>query len=422
MDREYSTHPPARRGDVRGGTLRTENLPAGTSIPGALLAALAATTVLGNLSVNSGPVLLGAAIDGLALDSQTAGLFLSLEYGAFALASLFVARRIDRLPRRRTALGAGGVLVLAHLAAAAAASFPALASARMLAGACAGALVSTANAVVAGTRDPERVFAQCLAATVLVVTLVLTAMPTFSVPHAHHGAYGLLVAISLLILPLLRGLPRGANPRRTESAMYGRIGPTGVLLLAAALLVAFSDQVVFSFAERIGLAIGLPAQTVASGLGVSYLGGLAGALLAVRVDLRFGRTAPIAIGIAMSAGAGLAIALSGSSIMYFAAVSAKNFSFFFLVPYLLGTAAALDPGGRLAAASAGPFLLGLGLGPLLAGGIVGAWGYAALGWVGAGAATLSLLGFMRVLRALSAAGSPDGEPGAAFATELSEKG
>jgi hypothetical protein len=107
--------------------------------------------------------------------------------------------------------------------------------------------------------------------------------------------------------------------------------------------------------------------------------------------------------------------------VYFAAVTAKNFSFFFLVPYLLGTAAALDPAGRLAAASAGPFLLGVGLGPVAAGGLVGAWGYPALGWVGLTSATLALLGFMRVLRELPAAGARHAEMGAAVPIDLFEE-
>ena len=38
------------------------------------------------------------------------------------------------------------------------------------------------------------------------------------------------------------------------------------------------------------------------------------------------------------------------------------------------------------------------------------------------AATLALLGFMRVLRALSVAGSPGGQPGAALPIDPSEEG
>jgi len=367
---------------------------------GALLA-LAVGVILGSLAPNCGPMLLGSAIDGLSLDSRQGGLYLTLELLCFAVASVSVAARIDFLPRRRLALGAAFGVCVGHAAAAAAPSFAFLCAARVFAGACAGALAATANATIAGTRDPDRNFALCVTALVAATVVTLVLMPTFSVPYAHRGAYGVLAGVSLLLLPALWLFPTDPAAAPPLAKPTGSIGGLGALLLGSGLLVAASDGVIFSFAERIGLSIGLDAQQLGVGLGLAYLPALAGSLLAARLDTRFGRARPMLVAIATTALGGFTVAQTSSPQVFFAAIAIKNFSLFFWVPYFLGTTAAVDSRGRLAAAAAGIYLLGIGIGPSIAGWVVMHWSYGMLGWVGLSLASIAIALVLPVLHALA---------------------
>ena len=88
------------------------------------------------------------------------------------------------------------------------------------------------------------------------------------------------------------------------------------------------------------------------------------------------------------------VVMAGSSELYLAGLLAWGIAFYFALPYLLGTAAALDPLGRWAAAAAGASAVGMALGPGAAGLVVSESGYPALaGFViacGVGAAVLIL--------------------------------
>jgi len=88
------------------------------------------------------------------------------------------------------------------------------------------------------------------------------------------------------------------------------------------------------------------------------------------------------------------VVIAGSSELYLAGLLAWGIAFFFALPYLLGTAAALDPLGRWTAAAAGVSAVGTAVGPGAAGLMIGDEGYPALGGFviacGLGAAVLIL--------------------------------
>ena len=64
--------------------------------------------------------------------------------------------------------------------------------------------------------------------------------------------------------------------------------------------------------------------------------------------------------------------------------------FFFALPYLMGTAAALDREGRWTAAGAGVLIIGIALGPAIAGVLVARFGFPALSWLVAGSCAAGL--------------------------------
>ena len=107
--------------------------------------------------------------------------------------------------------------------------------------------------------------------------------------------------------------------------------------------------------------------------------GLAGGVIAAVVGTRGGRPTLLAVGLGANVAATWMVVIAGSSGLYLAGLLAWAIAFFFALPYLLGTAAALDPLGRWTAAAAGISAVGVAIGPGAAGLLVTDAGYPALG-------------------------------------------
>jgi hypothetical protein len=86
---------------------------------------------------------------------------------------------------------------------------------------------------------------------------------------------------------------------------------------------------------------------------------------------------------------------------------AWGLTFFFLIPFLMGTAAALDRSGRWTVAAGSTMLFAAALGPYAAGEVISRWGYPGLeGLVLAGGVLSFALALPAVL-ALRRASSPE---------------
>ena len=135
-------------------------------------------------------------------------------------------------------------------------------------------------------------------------------------------------------------------------------------------------------------------------LAASTLVGLLGAGLAVALGTRRGRRLPLLVGIASQALSCWLLSHAARPGLYVAGVLGYALSFFFVQPYLIGTAALFDPHGRVAAAYAGAALLGAGIGPVVGGLWVGFASYPALGWQLAAASAAAMLAIHPVAGAL----------------------
>jgi MFS family permease len=159
----------------------------------------------------------------------------------------------------------------------------------------------------------------------------------------------------------------------------------------------------YAFSERIGHGIQLPSTQIAlvlsSGVFVGVLGTLLAALLGGRVNRRYALIAGLA-------GSGLACVLLGfanSLAAFVAGVFVYWIFYMFLYSYLLGTAAVLDPSGRLGTLGGGFERLGYALGAGAGGVLAEHAGYSATGVLGLTGCLLGLfLGTPSLFRALQA--------------------
>jgi len=358
-----------------------------------LLLGVFAGFVVAYAGTNALPLLIGSLIDGVGLDEAAAGLLGSLELGGLALASLLLAPRVGRMSRRHLAICGVIGACAGHGLSAATGSFPVLVLARIAAGLGEGATIAAANSAAASARDPDRLFAEVNVLGGLVAAASLVLLPYAIEPWGHSGGFGALVGISILCIPLLFWLPTIPKSAAASRGLPGR-RLLGIATLASLFLFSVGQGAIWAFSERIGITVGLSREEVGLALGVTTLLGLAGGVIAAVLGTRGGRPMLLAVGLGANVVATWMVVVAGSSGLYLAGLLAWGIAFFFALPYLLGTAAALDPLGRWTAAAAGISAVGSSIGPGVAGLTVADSGYPALGGFviacGLGAAVLIL--------------------------------
>jgi predicted MFS family arabinose efflux permease len=367
--------------------------------PPSLFPAALAASITGVSVTHMLPFLVGSVMDGIGLDARRAGLLASAEMGAMAVGALAVAPRIGRLSRRVLALGTGAALLVLHGSSAVLDSFEQLLALRTLAGLAEGCLYAVVAAAVAASIAPTRVYARVEAGGTLLWTGLFLIVPHAVALWQQRGAFGFLFVITLCCMPLLHWLP--AHPPRepqTESAGRELWTPSTLAVVCTGAILYISENSLWAFTERIGTATGMSGRGVGIVLSLTNLLLVLGALFVSRLHLRWGRSLPLGVGIALF-GAGLAVvACARSPAQYVAGHTAVAIVFAFQWIYLQGLSAALDPAGRVAAMLAGAILVGGALGPS-AGGQLAEWGgYPAIGAFALAAALLALILVVPVAR------------------------
>jgi predicted MFS family arabinose efflux permease len=390
--------------------------PAGFS--GRLVAAVAAAWAVSLLGYYAQVQLLGPIMREFERGEAAVGWLFSLENTVLAISALAVAGPLARWSRTRVALIGGVIVVLANVVSAFAWSFESLVVMRALAGVGTGLVGAAGTASAASTREPDRLFAAATLAWGFGGAAEPSIVPLATVGYGSSGGYLLIAGMCLLLLPLLRWL---IPPRRAEEAQPSfRTAPHRSLALVAmlALLIYEIGQGgIWTFIEQIGLRSQLNEYEVGLSLTATDLVGLAGAAIATMIGTRFGRRGPILIGLAMGMVAAVTLATSEDSVVFVAMLWLWNFSYYFVVPYLLGAMAELDDLGRWVVATDAVWTLGDGLGPGIAGSLVELGGYGNLAGLGLATGLTCVVLMLGVLRRLEVLGDePPGGGSAAIST------
>jgi predicted MFS family arabinose efflux permease len=367
-----------------------------------LLVSATAALALALLPITILPLLIGTWVDHLGASATRAGVIGAAELGGMALASFALAPRMHVLSRRRVAVAAGLGVLLTHAVSAAVADLDLLLAVRVLAGLCAGSVLASASAAIAGAREPERMFAWTGVLGGILAAAVLVATPLAIERAQTPGAFVALALFAAASLPFLLLLPARAPDRTFEAeAEPPRAGSRAALaLLAAGALMAVAQGAIWAFSERIGGAVQLSPRAIGWVLGGAPLMGIGGSVLAGILGLTRGRGGPLLFGYAGCAVSIALVASASGGAAFSVGQLALALTFNFTSPYLMGLAAALDPQGRISAALSGALLIGAGIGPGLAG-VVVEWGaFSALGGVSVLVTGMSAVLLLPVLRSL----------------------
>lgn len=242
---------------------------------------------------------------------------------------------------------------------------------RFVAGLGAGGLVSLSFAAIGLTRDPDRNFGYLIMWVLTYGAIALLLMPSAYALTGMDGVLWFFALFPLAALPFVRWLPvTGETAAPVEAdAVNLPAGMKGVALFA--MLAYFLAQgVVWAYLFLIGTAGGLTEQQVANGLTISQFAGIAGALSAALLGSRFGRSAPLTLGIL--AGAACLYFLVGrlEFLVFALAAGVYNFAWNLTHPFLLAAMASFDPRGRVVVYAVAMQMIGLAVGPGLAATVV----------------------------------------------------
>ena len=316
-------------------------------------------------------------VEYLSFSEAQAGYIASAEMFGIALTTfllIFMEARFDW--RKLTALclviaAAGNLLSLSMT------DFETLAALRFLTGMGSGGLMSLTFAMMGLTEKSDRNFGYIITWVLIYGALGILVMPTAFATIGMNGVLLFFALFNISGLFFIRHLPRSGvhhlDPSTPEPGGYSwRM--KGLSLLAI-LVYNTSIGIVWAYLFLLGLEANIAEQTVANVLTVSQFLGIAGAFVAVVLQLRIGRIIPLQVSIIGTA-IGIYLLVGNIALLHFAlGVCLFNFLWNVSMPYLLATMASFDRRGKVVIYGICMQTLGYAIGPFIAATLLGAGSY-----------------------------------------------
>jgi predicted MFS family arabinose efflux permease len=305
-------------------------------------------------------------VQNLGFDDQSAGYAASIEVWGITATTLVMTFFSHRFNWRKVITGSLLLVAVANAACIGVHSKEAFVALRFVAGAGAGSLISLSFTTVGLTENPDRNFGYLIMWVLLYGAVVLYLMPAAYAVSGMTGTLIFFAAFPLVALPLVKAFPENGE---TGAAVEADAVNLPASLKSLALLAMFAyfvaQGVAWAYLFLIGTNGGLTEQQVATGLTLSQVAGVAGALLPAMVGHRLGRWRPLTVGI-LGGAACLLFLIGRFEYLPFAFwVCLYNFFWNMTHPYLLGSMASFDRRGRVVVLAVAAQMLGLAVGPAL---------------------------------------------------------
>lgn len=315
------------------------------------------------------PHLIEGLVSGeMGLSESRAGLVGTIELMCLAVTIIVLSPRMGNIARRRLALIGMTIAAAGFGASSLFDQIPLIIACRVVAGVGAGCAMAAANAAIASLDEPEQVYAWTFILGSPVQAVVIAVMPYFVASGGHSGAYAYQASWALGFIALAWLLfPRDVAAAETAVAEKWVPKFLEIVMIFAIFLFLIGDGGTWSFAERVAISIGIDIHTYGRVLGVAVLVVPLGAALASAVGLRFGRYRPLAVGLCGMAASVYVLTHTAVQTVLMGAQLSYNFAYAFALPFVYGTAAAMDPRGRVIVAAMGVGLIGGASAPFLSG-------------------------------------------------------
>ena len=323
--------------------------------------------LVGALVIFITPGFLAVIAQKTGFDNDELGYLAALDINAMAVTVGLSTFALARVPWRiAVALGLA-LIIVGNLLTAAVVSFPAMAAARIVAGAGEGVAIGFAFAALGRASNPDRAFSIYLVVGALLSSAFLYALPAIQAAVTPSALFLIVAGLNALVMLSLFAFPDGSKDEPDIFAGASKLDmryASGALL--GVFLLFFAMGGMWSYSERIGMASRLSADVIAKGLSIGTIAGVVGAGLAGVLPRRWGRSWPLVV---------TAITGVASFLMYRGQVVPNNFivatvlmmfSWNFAQPLLSGICSEACGRGRVVCAMGSIQTFGTGLGPAAA--------------------------------------------------------
>lgn len=331
-------------------------------------------------------------VQNLGFDDQGAGYTASIEVWGITATTLVMTFFSHRFNWRKVITGSLLVVAVANAACIAVHSKEVFVALRFLAGAGAGSLISLSFTTVGLTENPDRNFGYLIMWVLLYGAVVLYVMPAAYASTGMTGALLFFAIFPLVALPFVKAFPQSGETVATVEADAVNL-PASLKSLALLAMFAYfvAQGVAWAYLFLIGTAGGLSEQQVATGLTLSQVAGVAGALLPALIGGRFGRWRPLTVGIVGGALCLLFLIGRFQYLPFAFWVCLYNFFWNMTHPYLLGSMASFDRRGRVVVLAVAAQMLGLAIGPAVGATVIAPGQYASVNYIAIAMFALSWL-------------------------------
>jgi MFS family permease len=305
---------------------------------------------------NLQPGTVGALVDELGFSLQQVGNLASTQMIAQVLATFCTAIFLPRCNIRLLARCALLVFIAMELFSSFLVTPSSLGAVRVISGLSGGALLAVGTAVIASMRNPDRAYG--------IMNLLqwsLTGMALFFLPQllgllGIGAIFALLASIAIAALLCTGNLPDRVHAEEdpdpdTTHVHSSERGRSIGLVFASFTFYFLANGMLWGYADRIGNAAGLSANTIANSFGTACLVAILVSLLPPLIADRLGRLKPIYLGFFFMA---LGAMILAQPLTQFTTQQSYllGLIFFFIsvtavLPYFLSLLACFDPGGRL---------------------------------------------------------------------------
>jgi predicted MFS family arabinose efflux permease len=342
------------------------------------------TALAANANVSLKPILIGSYVEFLKFSASSAGYVLAAEATATSVGTALAALCVNRFSRRHLAIAALAIIAIGNLLSFNVGDIAVLAAVRAFTGLGHGIALAVTAASIANFKQPDRM------AGVVTVSVSLFGMCLMLfIPWAQSfvGIQPLFLVMAGLIIPsflLLSWIPAkvgsmivldsssgsGQANSHPHSHRHSEARLIWITLVAAGFFYV-SVGSFWPFTEQLGRAAGLDYQGATKVTAFAAMAAVLGALTAIALGNRFGRSIPIGFSISASiAGLVLLLRFPHSPFVFSTVAVVYMFCWATLYPFLLGFASQLDPRGRVNAFVFSLSLIGLAVGPGLASGVM----------------------------------------------------
>ena len=367
-----------------------------------LFSSFAAISGVGLLSYAALPFLIGSTMVTLDLSEESVGFLYSLEFIAAALSSIIIAPKIGKINRTKIAFIGAFIVIAGNFASGLWCNYDFLQFIRPLTGIGAGLTLATGNATIANSNQPAIIAGMMNVLFTAMIVLLMLCLSYLGNRWDIQGIYFGLAAVTFCFLFLLILMPRRSANHDSENVSKeinstGIFSIAGIAIFAVFLMYTLRDSMAWGFAERIGSEVGYSPTEMGQILSIQAFVGLIGPLLTAVIGFKLGVKFPLLLGIIFAGLTSYAVFLSPElPYLFEGSVLVWTAGYFFGISYLTAYSASLDHDGRIVAASGSAMVMGVAVGPALAGYLITKGGYGWAAW-----ATLALVILMVIAAIVS---------------------